>query len=105
MAAHVTPAQSKHIQRLKAEGHSNLAIAAKLGIDRHTVGRHANGPKNIAEPVADSLDQQRLAYLLAALDRHAPCPGCGKTMFWRNGALTGVCNWCGNPWGMPAQAR
>ncbi len=40
MALRITPEQRRQIARLDADGHTQAAIADRLGIDRHTVARH-----------------------------------------------------------------
>ena len=72
----------------------SLPLAPLARIGAYTLKNHIKGGKYPLVLMLEPLLRCNLA-----------CPGCGKTMFWRNGALTGVCNWCGNPWGMPAQAR
>ena len=109
MAAQITPAKRKQILRLQAEGHTNLAIAKRLGMDRHTVGRHA-APTQQRKPAAGtelSIDDQRLRYLLAGLNARGACPECRQIMFWDKRVPSGLCNWCGAEWTLsrPAQAR
>ncbi len=93
MAKHITPAQRKQIQRLQADGHTLTAIATQLGVDRHTVGAHAEPQAPV--PAHLPLDAARLAYLLAGLELRLSCAKCKQPMFWAKYATEGSCNWCG----------
>ena len=104
MAAHVTPKQRKEILRLQAAGHSNLAIAEQLGIDRHTVGRHAEPkPRNVdGEPPLSADELLRVRYLVANIPGASRCHGCKKQLYYARNQLEGFCNWCGVEWTLVA---
>ena len=101
MATHVTPAQRKEILRLKAQDYTNIAIAERLGMDRHTVGRHAGPrkrPDDATGTVLTEAEIARLKYLAAALSVEAACPTCGRPMFVARHETRGTCHWCRNTW-------
>ncbi len=101
MAAHVTPTQRQELLRLKAQGFTNIAIADRLGIDRHTVGRQAGPRAPRVKPGALTLSQPeiaRLKYLAAALTVEGACPNCGQTMYVVPHAKEGTCLWCRKTW-------
>ncbi len=102
MAKHITPAQRKQIQRLQADGHTLTAIATQLGVDRHTVGAHADA--RVGAQAESPLDTARQAYLRAGLERPLSCVNCNRTMFWPRHATEGMCNWCGTAVELPAPA-
>ena len=101
LAAHITPTQRQEILRLRAQKYSDVAIAQRLGIDRHTVGRQA-GPRepsdNATGTVLTETEIARLKYIAAAFSVEGPCPTCGRAMFVAPHATSGTCHWCRNTW-------
>jgi hypothetical protein len=97
MAAHTTPAQRKEMQRLKAQGFTNLAIAERMGLDRHTVGRHVD-PDEARGQSTHATERAKLEYLLAGFNMQGTCFRCKKVAFWNERQTTGFCNWCGTKW-------
>ena len=96
----IAPIELKQILYLQAEGHTNLTIAQRLGLDRHTVGRHAAPMQTriAATQLGIVLDEARLRYLLAGLKRPGICLACSALMFCCVGAPAIVCNSCGESW-------
>ncbi len=106
MATHVTPAQRKEILRLKAQNYTNIAIAERLGIDRHTVGRHSDTEPARDQSAQTSIDNEKLAYLLAGLNKRGACKHCGQMIWWNATERSdGVCNWCGHTWALAKPQR
>ena len=112
MAQRITPTQAQHIARLHDQGYTITAIAAKLGVDRHTAGKHVAKKDASAGRVPESvLMPEDRAYLdaLRELLLLGPCPNpaCGKriVMLRHLSENEGVCKHCGEEWRMTVAER
>ncbi len=90
---HITPQQRRQIVRLQADGHSKTAIAERLGIDRHTVARHAQQPTAPA-PELTPEDLAKLRFLLDLLTEREACPDCGAEIFYQQSDAEATCARC-----------
>lgn len=105
MALRLTPIQLRQIARMHDAGHSHTAIAAKLGVDRHTVARRLGqqAPQAVALQNASLtredriyLDALREVVLLGA----CPNPACVNPLVTLRhlAEAHGVCARCGEQW-------
>lgn len=101
MAKRVTPAQTRRIVELHEEGHTLVAIAAELGLDRHTVARHVSSPLGREDPLAGVTPKvlQTLLKLAATVDTFA-CPACKAPTLRLQSQCGGWCPKCTRWWNM-----
>lgn len=103
MANRVTPLLTRRIVELHEEGHTLLAIAQQLGLDRHTVARHVSSPLGREEPLAGVTPKvlETLLKLAASVEVFA-CPVCQAPTLRLRSQHEGWCEKCNRWWGVRA---
>jgi hypothetical protein len=101
MSKRVTPAQTRLIVELHDEGHTLVAIAHQLGLDRHTVARHVSSPLGRTDPLGGVAPKALQTLLkLAARVQEFACPSCAKPVLRLVSQHEGWCPHCRRWWGM-----